>query len=251
MGELAERIVGTKPWEEQPGYWDDVSPGRRLRAFARLVRGHADGTTWFAEAYPLWAGEVSYATLMSICEVTQHEAFASLAIATTGYTGPRTTTPDGGSAAANVLPPSRNRALQDLADEIQEDICEACLTLDNPHIYYAGVDDGSIEPVPDDLVRLVIWGMQRQLNHELRSAAPVYGGVHMEMPATNGPRPAFPLDKLAWPVQRALVERRRLRHQQWGIGRAQWETNTWSLWDVPLDWDYVPRRAVRGKGRGQ
>lgn len=245
MGELADRSVSAKRWEEDADYWYDASPGRRLRCFARLVRGREDGTAWLAEKYPLWAGEVSYATLMAICEVTQPEPFADLAIASNNYRGPLTAIPDG---SLRALSPWRNTALQDLSDEIQEDISDACRTMNDAHAYYPGVDDG-IEPVSDDHVRLVIWGMQRQLDNDIRTGPPVYGRAPVEMPVI-GYRPAFPLASLAWPVQRALVERRRLRHQQWGIGRAQWERNAWSLWDVPLDEDYVPRRALRGRGRG-
>lgn len=249
MGELADRIIGITPWAESDGYWFDASPGRRLRCFARLVKARQDGTVWFADSYPLWAGDISYATLLSVCEVTLPEPFANLALATSNYRGPLTAIPDSTDPRSHVLSPWRNVALQDLADEIQEDVSDACRTSTDPHAYYPGVDDGSIEPVPDEHVRLVIWAMQRQLNNDRRQGAPVYGGQTLEMPSI-GTRPAFPLDTLAWPVQRALVERRRLRHQQWGIGRGQWEQNTWSLWDVPLDEDYVPRRALRGRGRG-
>jgi hypothetical protein len=131
--------------------------------------------------------------------------------------------------------PDLHPALQDLGNEINEDIHEALDTLDDPGAYYPGVDAG-IAPVTDEHVRLVIWALQRELNRELRSPSSQPGLAVL---------PAAPLADLPWHVQRALAERRRWRFQQCGIGRGEWERNEWSLWNVPMDDDYVPRRAHR------
>ncbi|HZQ37424.1 MAG TPA: hypothetical protein VFD32_15945, partial [Dehalococcoidia bacterium] len=61
--------------------------------------------------------------------------------------------------------------------------------------------------------------------------------------------PPAPLADLPWRVQRALAERRRLRFAQYGIGRPQWESGLWSLWEVQDDPDWVPRRATNAHGR--
>lgn len=136
--------------------------------------------------------------------------------------------------------PSLHSALQDLGYEIGEDIREACEAFNNPDVYYPGVDE-VIEPVTDEHITLVIWGMQRELNRELRAPSGSYG-----KPAL----PAVPLEKLPWRIQRALVERRRLRYLQYGIGREQWENGTWSLWDVMEDPEFVPRRTLRLAAEG-
>ena len=131
--------------------------------------------------------------------------------------------------------PELHGALRDLGYEILEDIQEACGALDDPDMWYAGVDEG-IEPVSDDHVRLVMWAMQRELNRETRISR-----------ADNKTRlSAAPLVELPWRVQRALTERRRLRYKEWGIGEKQWAENRWSLWDVPLDPEYQSRRELRG-----
>lgn len=139
--------------------------------------------------------------------------------------------PAPGGSNANL-----HTGLRDLAYEILEDIQEACEVLSNPKLYYAGVDEG-IEPVPDKHVELVIWGLQRELSRELR---------YSRVPGAGGHLPAVQLATFPWRIQRALAERRRLRFQQWGIGYEQWASNTWSLWDVPLDPDYRSRREARG-----
>jgi hypothetical protein len=126
-------------------------------------------------------------------------------------------------------------ALRDLAYEILEDLQEACAAFDNADVWYPGVDDG-IEPVTDDHVRLVTWATQRELDRELRQSRKPGGGT----------LPAVVLADLPWRIQRAFAERRRLRYQEWGIGRKQWEANTWSLFDVPVDEDYRSRREARG-----
>lgn len=127
--------------------------------------------------------------------------------------------------------PTLHIGLQDLGDDINVDVHDACEAAFHS-LPYAGVDDG-IEPVTDDHVRLVIPALQRELDRELRSGPG--GGHHL---------PAYPLKTLPWAIQRALAERRRLRYQQFGLTREVWKRATWSLWDVPLDDDYIPLRAA-------
>ncbi|MGE5596051.1 MAG: hypothetical protein ACM3S1_08460 [Hyphomicrobiales bacterium] len=236
---LAEREVGSfDPSRVDP------SPGRRLRVFAALV--HAVDPTTGAVAlrdthqpFIVPGKPIRYAELF---ELVTHEqelepiriALSSLDIRLGQQRALLTQKPENPqwSARDPDLPP----ALQDLADEVNEDIREALEALDNPNFYYPGVDSG-IEPVTDEHVELVIWAMQRELNRELRPHEGHYGG--------SPPLPAAPLDQLPWPVQRALAERRRLRYNQWGLYREQWEKGKWSLWEVPLDPDYIPRRAQR------
>lgn len=122
-------------------------------------------------------------------------------------------------------------ALQDLGDDINVDIHDAAEAA-FASAPFAGVDAG-IEPVADDLIRRAIPAMQRELDRELRTGP------------TGKRLPAVPLGKMPWAVQRALIERRRLRYQQFGITRQVWETKQWSLWDVPRDDDYIPLRAAR------
>lgn len=124
--------------------------------------------------------------------------------------------------------PELHPALQDLAYAIGSDLTEACNGFTDPDYYYPGVDEG-IEPVTDDHVRLVIWGALRELKRELRQQK---GGGLV--------RPHAPIDELPWRFQRAFAERRRMRYQQYGIGRAEWETNQWGLWAIPEDADWVP-----------
>jgi hypothetical protein len=119
---------------------------------------------------------------------------------------------------------SLHSGLQDLAYALTVDIIGACDAYDNPDVYYPGVDEG-IEPVTDEHIKLVMWGMNRELLRELRHG-----------------RPAVTLADLPWRIQRALAERRRLRYLQWGIGQEQYERGTWSLWDVPEEPEWVPGR---------
>lgn len=125
---------------------------------------------------------------------------------------------------------SLHPALQDLGDAIVRDIHDACAALDDPNLWYAGVDEG-IWPVPDDHVELVIAAMQRELFRELRNAK-----GEMAKPRL----PAVRLAELPWNVQRALAERRRLRYQQWGIGKLEWLTNQWFVSNVPEDPEWRP-----------
>jgi len=117
---------------------------------------------------------------------------------------------------------SLHHGLQDLATMIVRDLTEACEALDDPKLEYPGVDAG-IEPVSDDHVALVIWASQRELNRELR-------------PRARQPRrPAVVLSELPWHIQRAFVERRRLRYLEWGIDRDTWERGWWTFGQVPDD----------------
>lgn len=124
--------------------------------------------------------------------------------------------------------PQLHPALHDLARMIRWDMHEACAAFDDPDCDYDGVDEG-IEPVSDEHVALVIWASQRELDRELRRDA-----------RNDLVLPAVPLNELPLRVQRAFVERRRLRYQEWGIGRKQWEQNSWSVFDVPSDPDWSP-----------
>lgn len=126
--------------------------------------------------------------------------------------------------------PSLHPALQDMADCITQDVHLACYALNDPDLDYPGVDDG-IDPVPDDHVALVIWAMQRELDRELRHPRGGYG---------TPKRPAVPLGKLPWRIQRALAERRRLRFLQWGINKEVWESNQWQPDNVPEDPEWEP-----------
>jgi hypothetical protein len=236
---LGERLVGAfDPSRVDP------SPGRRLRVVAALVHCVEPSTGAVAlrdTHHPfLVPGEpISYgkllARLQSDADLEDVRITLSRLPLRLGQPRPLVETVPGDyqwTARDPDLPP----ALQDLGDEINEDIREALETLDDASAYYAGVDEG-IDPVADEHVKLVIWALQRELNRELRPAEGQYGG--------SAPLPAAPLEDLSWNVQRALAERRRLRYAQWGIGRAQWERGEWSVWDVPLDEDYVPRRSAR------
>lgn len=127
--------------------------------------------------------------------------------------------------------PSLHVGLQDLGWTIGHDLSLACEAFNDPDVYYPGVDEG-IDPVPDEHVEKVIWALQRELNRELRY-----------LPGSNGSgekRPAVPLSKLPWRIQRAIAERRRLRYKEWGIGQAEFENNRWNLWAMPEDAAWTP-----------
>ena len=200
---------------------ENFPTGRRLRVLARLR--------------PVVPSGITLPEFMANAEALRGLAdpFGKLLLRAKGNTDAITEIrPMSGSSNAALNP-----GLRDLAYEILEDIQEACEVLSNPNLYYAGVDEG-IEPVPDSHVELVIWGLQRELSRELRySRAPGGQGGHL---------PAVQLATFPWRIQRALAERRRLRFKQWGIGYEQWASNTWSLWDVPLDESYFSRREARG-----
>lgn len=124
--------------------------------------------------------------------------------------------------------PELHLAMQDLGWMIGYDLTEACESFNDPDLYYPGVDDG-IEPVSDEHVDKVIAALQRELNRELRT-----------LPGSSYKRPAVPLADLQPRIKRAIAERRRLRYKQWGLGKKQFESGTWSLWDVPEDPDWIP-----------
>lgn len=209
----------------------DCPKGRRLRTLVRLVQrfpasigaagymaravgaagymARAEGLRWLADPYasiPLRPKTTDVPDIITEKQVTRTHANATLHV-----------------------------ALQDLAYEIGEDLQEACEFVLGGSGYFAGVDEG-IEPVPDEHVELVIWGLQREIDRE-----PRYSRIN----ATEK-LPPVQLGEFPWAVQRAIVERRRLRFAQWGIGREEWESGRWSLWNVPLDPDYQSRRELRG-----
>ncbi len=223
--------------------------GRRLRVFARLVRCSGPSTSTGAMEYRVYAG--GSVLLCTAAHPTYGDTLARAAAVPEAREAlarlPLRQGCDEGSAVLSSLDQISNRgrnaevpdALQDLAEEIAIDVHEACAAFDGPDLWYPGVDEG-IEPVPDDHVQLVIAALQRELDRERRNAL----GQNVE------PRlPPAPLAELPWPVQRALAERRRLRFAQYGIGRAQWQSGAWSIWDVQEDPDWVPRRLAIGAGR--
>lgn len=215
------------------GHWDptkhDASPGRRLRVFAALVTRLIMSEQrlqlrWGPSQYiPLPDdSSISYPEALALCAEGYREMFSAIPL----------------YSSSHYQDPSLHEALQDLADEITEDTREALAALDDPNCWYPGIDEG-IEPVPDEHVAKVIAALQRELDRELRDK----DGNGSRMSA--GSLPAAPLSELPWNVQRALAERRRWRYAQYGIRRAQWEARMWSLWDIPEDPDFVPRRQLR------
>lgn len=258
MTALAEMTIGSTSSTPDP-----LLSGRRLRVFARMVRctqaaraysgfGYvADDPakprpfTLFALGHPVaeFTCRPTYGgALAAVANEPEYAAvFARLPLRTGGSTPERLHTlgevVNQIAGPLHTSNPSLADALQDLADAIAIDVHEACAAFADPDLFYAGVDDG-IEPVPDEHVALVIAALQRELNRELRNV----NGANLE------PRlPAVPLALLPWRVQRALVERRRLRYAQWGIGRAEWESGHWSLWNVADDPDWLPRQVADGR----
>ena len=241
---LADRHVG---WLDLTRL--DVSPGRRLRVFGALImpkdgnhasvvgkedrkavlidREMVEGRLTYAQAYAILRGDAAFSSL-PLRVLFHHQS-------------PERITEQDEQYAGNVHNPELHASLQDLGDEINEDVREACFAFDDPDLYYPGIDEG-IEPVTDEFVRFVIWGLQRELNRELRPAENIAVYPYTVLPAV-------PLAELPWRIQRALVERRRFRYAQYGITRANWESGTWSLWDVPEDPDWVPRRSARLMGQ--
>ncbi|MGI8925328.1 MAG: hypothetical protein ACR2HN_01615 [Tepidiformaceae bacterium] len=222
----------------------DASPGRRLRAFATLVcRGEAGIVlTSLARGEQLLVSPVRETTYGELLARVEREAEMSPVRDTLtklplriGDYGPLIrelpSTP-----VRTPRDPDLHPALQDLGDEINEDIREALESLDNPNLYFPGIDEG-IEPVTDEHVKLVTWALQRELDRELRTGS---GSL-----SSLAPLPAAPLADLPWDIQRALAERRRWRYRQWGLGKEQWESGDWNLWEIPRDDDYVPRRSAR------
>lgn len=236
---LARRDVG---WFDPTRV--DTSPGRRLRCFAALVRpldGNINAITRQGYREPfivprrrLTYGEALRAIRASKTLARARPHFEEVPLRVGECRELIERVPD--NYQRTPRDPDLHPALQDLGDEINEDIREALDALDDPDVYYAGIDEG-IEPVTDEHVKLVIWAMQRELDRELRPAEGQAGMLSS--------LPAAPLWELPWSIQRALAERRRWRFQQWGIGREEWQRGTWSLWNVPDDPEYVPRRARR------
>jgi hypothetical protein len=235
---LAERRVS---WYEPDTM--DASPGRRLRVFAALVAAHGTehgvtlkgvGKPFFSPSRPMRYGELMQAIERSPRFADVRQTLSDLSLRVNHNTVIRSV--DEYKGTVDGLDPNLHPALQDLAYEINEDIVEACQAFDNPDHYYPGIDDG-IEPVGDEHVSFVIWGLQRELNRETRSPA--------GRPWAGEKLPPAPLAQLPWRIQRALVERRRWRYLQWGIGREQWLAGRWSLWEVMEDPGYVPRRVQR------
>ena len=236
---LANRPVGAA-WDAKR----DPAPGRRMRVMAAFTNGterrvHAGAQTLIGGLRrSLSHGEALRALERSANLAESREWLDRLPLRVHAI-------PAEADQTLSAIPsdyqdkrdPELHPGLQDLAYQITWDVHEACEAITDPDLYYPGVDEG-IEPVSDEQVRLVIWGMQRELNRELRGPA-----------GPNGPRrPAVILEHLPWRIQRALAERRRLRYQQWGIGRAEWEANRWSMWRVPEDPQWAPpwvrRRAA-------
>jgi hypothetical protein len=208
---------------------DHPAGGRRLRVLVRLANANDPSLFELGKSrLDLLASMEGAEKLRALAD--PHGAYP---LRISGYPQEVTTEPTGVYIGRDA---QLHPALRDLAYEILEDLQEACAAFDNPDVWYPGVDDG-IEPVPDDNVRLVTWATQRELDRERR------------LPRTGDsldPLPPVPLADLPWRIQRAFAERRRLRYQQWGIGRTQWEENNWSLWGIPLDPEYRSRREARG-----
>lgn len=241
--------------EQKAGFWssyDKPAPGRRLRVFAGSMGNKFDSPGAFTPRFmptlgtptficpALWEDHIpTFGELYDYLSTwdTAITAFASIPLTANGPAGWRPYLQPGEIHAAD---PSLHQLLQDLANEINEDIHEACFAIDDPDLWYPGVDDDSIPPVSDDHVDLVIWALQRELNREIRIHP-----SHDRARGSSDRRPAVVLANLPRRVQRALAERRRLRYQQYGIGQAEWEAQTWSLWKVPEDPDFIPRRALR------
>lgn len=223
------------------------SPGRRMRAFSLMIESgasykHARSRNFYRPFSIEFEYEPTYGQILEY--IKADEELTGLYSQIPLRAGVRTddmleSIPDDYQWFRNGHDPELHPALQDLAYTIGDDLTEACNGFTDPDYYYPGVDEG-IEPVTDDHVRLVIWGALRELKRELRS--PKAGGPY----AFSGPRPHAPIDELPWRFQRAFAERRRLRYQQWGIGRAEWETNSWSLWSIAEDADWVPTWVQKG-----
>lgn len=240
---IAERKVGTSFSVDS-----DASPGRRLRVFAQLVHWTAGGISAKGNGSLLEGDAAQGQTYGSLLAVVEADArmrslFESFPLIDPAESQWASSEAFYTSIPAHYSPgtrdPSLHPSLQDLANEINEDVREALGALDDPEIWYPGVDDG-IDPVPDEHVDLVIWALQRELNRELRNR---------QGQNTGDKLPPAPLDRLPRRVQRALAERRRLRFAQYGIQREQQERGTWSLWDVREDIDWRPRRALRLTGQ--
>jgi len=231
---IAYEPVRTYLYQELPR----EQPGRRLRVFARILRSvpRDDGMELYHGHRMLarMTGRPTYAQAMAYLD--GHELLASLPLRQSRTSqGPEVVTnlQQISHAGSN---PELPDYLQDLANEFFVDVHEACQAFDDAEMWYPGVEDG-IDPVDDDHVRLVIAAIERELSREERPPQDSSYGYLTKLPWA-------PLHLLPWRVQRALAERRRLRFKQWGIGQAEWERGTWSLWNVPEDPEWLPRWPV-------
>lgn len=209
-------------------------PGRRLRAFARLVRRNDTELTLFTQETPAdhcnvrgLGGQTYRQSLAALEHMPASDFLANLPLRTRDCFAANKMMHAIPENASPIQPanPSLHPALQDLGDAIVTDATEACAAFDDPHIWYPGVDEG-IEPVSDEHVKLVVWAIGREVYRE----------------AGRLGKPAPPLTELPWHIQRALAERRRLRFSEWGIGHGEYQRGTFSLWNIPEDADWVPSR---------
>lgn len=210
----------------------EASPGRRLRAFSMVVR-RAGNTNHYRNTHEriepeLPHGPATYGALYDFISqsMPHREVLANLPLRVTPN-GPRhdemvDAIPDNYQWDRHHRDPELHPALQDLAFLLIKALTEACFAFQDPNVFYPGVDEG-IEPVSDEHVALVIWGAQRELDREPRRG-----------------KPPAPLAQLPWRVQRAYVERRRYFYNLYGIGRRQYETGSFSLWDIPEDSEWTP-----------
>ena len=220
----------------------DASPGRRLRVFATLVSCYQGDVRRGGVVLATDAEGLTFAQVLARAEADPRlrAEFERLPLTETAALVAYRSIPDGYEAVGRS-DAALHAALQDLGDEINEDVREACYAFDDPDLWYPGVDEG-IEPVPDEHVELVVWALGRELQRELRDRD---GGGSRQ---SAGALPAAPLERLPWPVKRALAERRRWHYGRYGIDSAAWERGVWSLWDVAEDADWRPRRALRMGG---
>jgi hypothetical protein len=236
---LADEPVRIHPRNEVP----PDQPGKWLRVLACLVwvRTTDDGTQLMWNRTVL-AGASSCPTYAEAMEILDRSAaLAALPLRQPMMNGQATIVTDMAQITYAGSNPKLPDCLQDLANDWFVDVHEACWAFDDPDLWYPGVDEG-IEPVSDEHVRLVIAATERELSREER---PPQRSLYSSKPKL----PWAPLHKLPWRVQQALVERRRLRFAQWGIGRAEWDSGTWSLWNIPEDPDWRPRWPVGGATR--
>lgn len=204
-----------------------MEPGRRLRVFMRLLSSNP-----YATPPVVYLAQVAVPAL-SLC--TYREALAYLTLHEKDYPLQMDLRINWANILFTTIPEKVQQAnaelhvhLQDLADMIIIDTVDACNAIDDPTYYYPGVDPPLIEPVSDDHVQLVIWAINRELYREQARLG----------------KPAPDLDKLPWYVQRALVERRRYRYAQYGIGRKEYESNKWSPWNIHEDPDWTPLQVL-------
>lgn len=217
----------------------DATPGRRLRVFSSMILAQAAGifASWVEAEYAnLPITTVREQTYLELLHFVEHAPCRVMFEKLRLRNGVSATTPmiiDSIQQNPGSRNPELAFCLQDLGNEINEDVREACESLRNPALYYPGIDEG-IDPVSDDHIDLVIWALQRELDRELR-----YDIANVKA------LPSVPLMDLPQRIKRALVERRRYRYAQFGIGHEQWQTGWFNLWEIPEDPDWIPRRQLR------